>query len=122
MRLAKFLHSCWIFIKKMNQNENITINSLLTDLNTLPNCRSLHGTLLYRMMFEDKFSKFKPYFSYFDNHLIKRTTEKRLPFHINRLKIMLKYGLPIDSSLEELIPLLTTSISRNDLINLCNCL
>jgi hypothetical protein len=73
MIASKFLYECWAFIKKMNQNSSITTDTLLSTLAQLTSCRSMHGTLFYRMVYDDKFKKLKGIFKQVDHSLNKIT-------------------------------------------------
>jgi hypothetical protein len=82
----------------------------------------MHGTLFYRMLFDDKFDKLKESFRAMDQSFLKVAQRKSLAFHISRVKVLLKYGSPYDSSLQQLLPLLKEPVSRVNLITLCGCL
>lgn len=59
MSTAKFLYECWAFLKKMNRNTGITTTDLLGKMEELGTVRSLHGTYIYSLMYNDRYDKLK---------------------------------------------------------------
>jgi hypothetical protein len=106
----------------MNQNASVTSKALLGNLQQLTQIESMHGTLLYRFIFNDRYNKMRDIFMQIDNIFYKKAERKSLYSNISRFKVLLKYELPYESSLVEILPLLSMKVSRTQLIDLCNCL
>jgi hypothetical protein len=122
MTPSRLLYECWVFIKKMNRHSSVTQQTLLASLSRITTCHSMHATLFYRMLFDDKFDKLKDSFRVMDQSFLRVAQRKSLAFHVTRLKVLLKYGIPYDSSLQQLLPLLKEPVSRVTLVSLCGCL
>lgn len=122
MSTSKFLYECWAFVKKMNRNTGITIAGLLTKMEQLGTVKSLHGTYIYSLMYSDRFDKLREIYEQFDNTFFMKEKGGSLLLQVARFKVLLKYNLPYESSLIELLPQLNTQISRTLLADLCQCL
>ena len=71
MTPSKLLYECWVYIKKMNRHSSVTQQTLISSLSQITTCHSMHGTLFYRMLFDDKFDKLKESFRVMDQSFLK---------------------------------------------------
>ncbi len=100
MTPSKLLYEFWVFIKKMNRHSSVTQEKLLASLSQINSCHAFHATLFYRMLFDDKFDKLRDSFRVMDQSFLRVAQRKSQAFHVSRFKVLLKYGIPYDSSLQ----------------------